>query len=58
VLKESTIVYHHPEHQGEPYDIKGKKLEGDCGPAMSKPINCHFANLCASLAKFKGSLAQ
>ncbi|MGL5921746.1 ferredoxin-thioredoxin reductase variable chain, partial [Chroococcidiopsis sp.] len=26
-VKESVIVYHHPEHRNQPFDIKG--LEGD-----------------------------
>jgi Ferredoxin thioredoxin reductase variable alpha chain len=26
-VKESVIVYHHPEHRSQPFDIKG--LEGD-----------------------------
>ncbi|MFB2937709.1 ferredoxin-thioredoxin reductase variable chain [Aerosakkonemataceae cyanobacterium BLCC-F154] len=26
-VKQSVIVYHHPEHRGQPFDIKG--LEGE-----------------------------
>lgn len=59
-VKESTIVYHHPEHRSEPFDIKG--LEGEVvglanvwqGKAISAtlPIYVQFSK------KFKAHLRE
>ncbi|MUL34858.1 ferredoxin-thioredoxin reductase variable chain [Gloeocapsopsis dulcis] len=59
-VKESVIVYHQPEHRGEPFDIKG--LEGEIvsfanewhGKAISAnlPIQVQFSK------KFKAHLRE
>ena len=54
-VKESVIVYHHPEHRSQPFDIKG--LEGEivsfANVWQGKPISANFPIYVQFSKKFK-----
>lgn len=43
-VKESVIVYHHPQHKKEPFDIKGMEGEiiGILTEWQGRPISANF----------------
>lgn len=57
-VKESVIVYHHPEHRSQPFDIKG--LEGEivsfANVWQGKPISANFPIYVQFSKKFKAHL--
>ena len=57
-VKESVVIYHHPEHRGEAFDIKG--LEGEVfGIATEwkgKPVSANFPIQVKFTKKFKAHL--
>ncbi len=57
-VKESIIVYHHPEHRNEPFDIKG--LEGEviafANEWQGKPISANLPVYVQFSKKFKAHL--
>ena len=57
-VKESVIVYHHPEHRSQPFDIKG--LEGEivsfANVWQGKPISANFPIYFQFSKKFKAHL--
>ncbi|MBE9189893.1 ferredoxin-thioredoxin reductase variable chain [Gloeocapsopsis crepidinum LEGE 06123] len=59
-VKESVIVYHHPEHRGEPFDIKG--LEGEiisfANEWQGKPISANLPIQVQFSKKFKAHLRE
>jgi hypothetical protein len=59
-VKESIIVYHHPKHRNEPYDIKGQ--EGEVAAIVSnwrgKTISANFPVQVKFDGKFKAHLRQ
>ena len=59
-VKESVMVYHHPSHRNEPFDIKG--LEGNIEKLVSehhgKPISANFPILVKFEGKFKAHLRE
>ncbi len=54
-VKESVIVYHHPEHKKEPFDIKG--IEGELTDIITewqgRPVSANFPYLVKFDKKFK-----
>jgi len=40
-VKESIIVYHHPEHRNQSFDIKGGEVVGFATNGESKPISAN-----------------
>ena len=59
-VKESVIVYHHPEHRSQPFDIKG--LEGEivsfANVWQGKPISANFPIYVQFTKKFKAHLRE
>jgi hypothetical protein len=57
-VKESIVVYHHPSHRNQPFDIKG--LEGEVTDIVKewqgKPISANFPVLVKFEGKFKAHL--
>lgn len=57
-VKESIIVYHHPEHRSQPFDIKG--LEGEviafANEWQGKPISANLPVYVQFSKKFKAHL--
>lgn len=59
-VQESVIVYHHPEHRNEPFDIKG--LEGEvvelANEWQGKPISANLPIFVQFSKKFKTHLRE
>ena len=59
-VKESVMVYHHPSHRNEAFDIKG--LEGSVEKLVSeyhgKPISANFPVLVKFEGKFKAHMRE
>lgn len=59
-VKESIIVYHHPEHRSQPFDIKG--LEGEviafANEWQGKPISANLPVYVQFSKKFKAHLRE
>ncbi len=59
-VKESTIIYHHPEHRSQPFDIKG--LEGEvvglANEWQGKPISANLPIYVQFTKKFKAHLRE
>lgn len=59
-VKESTIVYHHPEHRNEPFDIKG--LEGEIMAFVTewhdRPVSANLPVQVKFSKKFKAHLRE
>lgn len=59
-VKESVIVYHHPEHRNQPFDIKG--LEGDVLGIVnewhSRPVSANLPVYVQFSKKFKAHLRE
>lgn len=59
-VKESIIVYHHPEHRNQPFDIKG--LEGEviafANEWQGKPISANLPVYVQFSKKFKAHLRE
>jgi hypothetical protein len=57
-VKESVIIYHHPEHRGQGFDIKG--LEGELVQIATvwkgKPISANLPFVVQFTKKFKAHL--
>jgi hypothetical protein len=57
-VKESVIIYHHPEHRGEGFDIKGS--EGEVLQIATvwkgKPISANLPFVVQFTKKFKAHL--
>jgi len=57
-VKESVIIYHHPEHRSQPFDIKG--LEGEVVQIATvwkgKPISANLPFVVQFTKKFKAHL--
>lgn len=57
-VKESVVVYHHPDQKQQPHDIKG--LEGEISKVMTdwegRPISPNFPILVKFDKKFKAHL--
>ncbi len=59
-VKESVIVYHHPEHRNQPFDIKG--LEGDVTAIVTewqgRPVSANLPIQIQFSKKFKAHLRE
>lgn len=59
-VKESIIVYHHPEHRSEPFDIKG--LEGEIVSFVNewhgRPVSANLPVQVQFSKKFKAHLRE
>jgi hypothetical protein len=59
-VKESVVVYHHPQHRNEAFDIQG--LEGEVVALVNewqgKPISANFPVLVKFEGKFKAHLRE
>lgn len=59
-VKESVIIYHHPEHRSQPFDIKG--LEGEvlrlASEWQGKPISANLPIYVQFTKKFKAHLRE
>lgn len=57
-VTESVIVYHHPEHRNEAFDIKG--LEGEVIAVVKeldgRPVSANFPYLVKFAGKFRAHL--
>lgn len=59
-VTESVIVYHHPEHRNEPFDLKGQEGEvvGLANTWQGKAISANFPVLVQFTKKFKAHLRE
>ena len=59
-VKESILVYHHPEHRNEPFDIKGLEAEvvGFANEWRGKPISANLPVYVQFSKKFKVHLRE
>ena len=59
-VKESIIVYHHPEHRSQPFDIKGLEAEvvGFANEWRGKPISANLPVCVQFSKKFKAHLRE
>jgi len=57
-VKESVLVYHHPEHRNEPFDLQGQEGEviGLASTWHERPISANFPVLVKFTKKFKAHL--
>jgi len=59
-VKESVLVYHHPEHRNQPFDIKG--LEGDVLGIVNewhgRPVSANLPVYVQFSKKFKAHLRE
>lgn len=57
-VKESVVVYHHPGHRNQPFDIQGQEGEviGMANEWHGKPISANFPVLVKFDPKFKAHL--
>jgi hypothetical protein len=59
-VKESVVVYHHPEHRGEAFDIKG--IEGEIVDIVTqwqgRPVSANLPLLVQVTKKFKVHLRE
>ena len=59
-IKESVIVYHHPEHRSQPFDIKG--LEGEVISVVTewqgRPVSANLPIYVKFSKKFKAHLRE
>lgn len=59
-VKQSVIVYHHPEHRGQPFDIEG--LEGEIIAIIrewqGRPVSANFPVMVKFDKKFKAHFRE
>lgn len=59
-VKESVVIYHHPEHRGEAFDIKG--IEGEIVEIVTqwqgRPVSANLPFLVQVSKKFKVHLRE
>lgn len=59
-VKESVVVYHHPEHRNEAFDIKGQ--EGEIIAIIKewrgRPVSANFPYLIKFEGKFRAHLQE
>jgi Ferredoxin thioredoxin reductase variable alpha chain len=59
-VKESVVVYHHPTHRNEAFDLKGAEGEviGIASEWQGKPISANFPFLVKFEGRFKAHLRE
>lgn len=59
-VKESVVVYHHPEHRGQSFDLKGS--EGEISAIVTqwqgRPVSANLPILVQFSKKFKAHLRE
>ncbi|MEO3706071.1 ferredoxin-thioredoxin reductase variable chain [Trichormus azollae] len=59
-VKESVVVYHHPEHRGQAFDLKG--TEGEISAIVTqwqgRPVSANLPVLVQFSKKFKAHLRE
>jgi len=59
-VTESVVVYHHPEHKKQPFDIKG--LEGEIAKIVTewqgRPVSANFPVLVKFEKRFRAHLRE
>jgi hypothetical protein len=59
-VKETTLVYHHPEHRNQPFDIQGQ--EGEITAIVTewqgRPVSANFPFQVKFGAKFRAHLRE
>jgi hypothetical protein len=59
-VKESVVVHHHPEHRGQPFDIKG--MEGELIQIIKdwqgREVSANYPYLVKFSKKFRAHLAE
>ncbi len=59
-VKESVIVYHHPEHRNQPFDMKGQ--EGEVKSIVKewegRPVSANLPIVVQFTKKFKAHLKE
>ncbi|WP_442948430.1 ferredoxin-thioredoxin reductase variable chain [Nostoc sp.] len=59
-VKDSVVVYHHPEHRNKPFDIKG--VEGDvvniATQWQGRPVSANLPIVVQFSKKFKAHLRE
>lgn len=56
----SVVVYHHPEHRNQPFDIKGQEgeLVGIVREWQGRPVSANFPYLVKFSPKFRAHLQE
>ncbi|MGM3309053.1 ferredoxin-thioredoxin reductase variable chain [Anabaena sp. WFMT] len=59
-VKESVIVYHHPEHRSQAFDLKGTEgeIEKIVTQWQGRPVSANFPLLVQFSKKFKAHLRE
>lgn len=59
-VKETVLVYHHPEHRNQPFDLQGQEGEivGSAQEWQGKPISANFPIVVKFTPKFKVHLRE
>jgi Ferredoxin thioredoxin reductase variable alpha chain len=59
-IKESVMVYHHPEHRGQAFDLKGTEGEvtGIVTEWQGRPVSANLPVLIQFSKKFKAHLRE
>ncbi|MDF2387687.1 ferredoxin-thioredoxin reductase variable chain [Nostoc ellipsosporum NOK] len=59
-VKESVVVYHHPEHRNQAFDIKGTEGEiiGIATQWQGRPVSANLPYLVQFNKKFKAHLRE
>ncbi|PAX52076.1 ferredoxin-thioredoxin reductase variable chain [Brunnivagina elsteri] len=59
-VKESVVVYHHPEHRGQAFDLKDTEGEvaGIVTEWQGRPVSANFPVLIKFSKKFKAHLRE
>jgi Ferredoxin thioredoxin reductase variable alpha chain len=59
-VKDSVIIYHHPEHRGEAFDLKGAEGEvvGIATQWQGRPVSANLPILVQFSKKFKAHLRE
>ncbi len=59
-VKSSVVVYHHPEHRNEPFDLKG--MEGELKAVIvdwnGRPVSANYPFQVQFLERFKSHLHE
>jgi hypothetical protein len=59
-VKHSVMVYHHPEHRNQPFDIKG--MEGEIGEVIKewegREVSANYPYLVKFGPKFRAHLGE
>lgn len=59
-IKDSVVVYHHPEHRSQPFDLKG--VEGEVEAIVTqwqgRPVSANLPILVKFSKKFKAHLRE